>query len=113
MAELGAFFTGMKQAQELNIGKLWIESDSAALVSAVLNHSIPWCFMQNWWTISEYLDTIQWRITHCYREANSAADALANQVAKGRSSTFWDVTPSFVAQIVNGEALSRPHYRFT
>ncbi|XP_043717805.1 uncharacterized protein LOC122665721 [Telopea speciosissima] len=101
MAELGAFFTGVSQAQELAIDKLWIENDSTALVAAVLNRTYPWKYMQDWWRVVAYLDSIQWRITHCFREANSAADALATHAAKRRTSTKWDSAPSFVTCMVS------------
>ncbi|XP_043703245.1 uncharacterized protein LOC122653468 [Telopea speciosissima] len=99
MAELGALLMGVKKAQQMNIENLWVESDSKAVVSAILSRSIPWSFMQAWWSISSYLDIIQWRITHYFHEANSTADALANHAARERTTTFWSTTPTFVAQV--------------
>ncbi|XP_043717736.1 uncharacterized protein LOC122665651 [Telopea speciosissima] len=113
MAEMAASKVGIKEARELCISKLWIESDSTATVTIILSRMIPWCLMQYWWSISPFPDSIQWRITHCYREANVAVDALANHAAKGEISSIWQATPIFISQAVSWDALGWPYYRFT
>ncbi|XP_043725488.1 uncharacterized protein LOC122672044 [Telopea speciosissima] len=113
MAELEAFFAGVKHAREIGVEKLWIECDSEAVVSAILSCKIPWSLMHKWGNTSTFLNSIQWRITHCYREANSAADALATQAAKRKITSCWSVPPLFIKQTMYWEALQWPFYRFT
>ncbi|XP_043705324.1 uncharacterized protein LOC122655171 [Telopea speciosissima] len=113
MAELAAFIAGVKEARDLGIDKLWIESDSAAMVVAILSCKIPWQVLQKWWSISHFLDSIQWRLTHCYREANALADALANYAARQQCDRKWTSTPDFITSKVGYDALGRPYYRFT
>ncbi|XP_043725771.1 uncharacterized protein LOC122672347 [Telopea speciosissima] len=109
---MAAFMVGVNMACELGVDKIWIESDSAALVTTVLSRKVPWYFLQRWWSAMAFLDSIQWRITHCYREANAAADALANNAAKQKSLGFWDNPPPFIAAAVSNDAHGRPYCRF-
>ncbi|XP_043697757.1 uncharacterized protein LOC122648611 [Telopea speciosissima] len=111
-AEMGAFFSGIRRACDLKADKLWIECDSEATVKSILSRKFPWFHMQDWWSVSTLLDTIQWRIAHCFRESNSAADSLANFVAKRKASTVWNAPPSFILHKVSWEALEHPYYRF-
>ncbi|XP_043717944.1 uncharacterized protein LOC122665876 [Telopea speciosissima] len=113
MAELGAFFTGVGHAREMGAENIWIECDSEAVVSTILSSKLPWYLMNKWWKASSFLDTIRWRITHCYREAKSAADALATHAAKRKCTTCWTSPPHFIMHTVYWEALERPFYRFT
>ncbi|XP_043687764.1 uncharacterized protein LOC122638981 [Telopea speciosissima] len=109
---MAAFFIGIKEAQRLKVEKLWVECDSASVVSAILSSKIPWSFLQVWWSATSYFHSSQWRITHCYREGNTLADALAKRAATSKVSCIWDTMPSFILHSVVWEALGRPLYRF-
>ncbi|XP_043721220.1 uncharacterized protein LOC122668752 [Telopea speciosissima] len=107
-----ALFIGIKEAKKLKIDKLWVESDSTSVVTAILTSKLPWNFFQNWWTASEFLDTIQWRLTHCFREGNGPTDKLANHAALTKATSTWNATSRFISHLITWEAMGRPHYRF-
>jgi len=79
-AELRAILRGLKLAKEASISKLWINTDSLAVVNVLTNHS-EW-HTENNSIIQQCKQLLSWEgwethLTHCYREANQVADMLA------------------------------------
>ncbi|XP_043717741.1 uncharacterized protein LOC122665656 [Telopea speciosissima] len=111
-AEFEVFFVGIHHAMSLHVENLWVECDSLAVVSCITEQGIPWIFQQRWWHYKRYLDSITWKVTHCFREVNTVADRLANHVASTSSSNVWESPPSFIMSEITREALKRPRYRF-
>ncbi|XP_043687429.1 uncharacterized protein LOC122638637 [Telopea speciosissima] len=109
---MAAFFLGIKEAQELEMQRVWVECDSATVVNGILASNMPWEFIQRWWSIKVYLNSIQWRISHCYREGNVPADVLANRAAYTKATEKWNDSPSFIAHSIDREATGRSYYRF-
>ncbi|XP_043699851.1 uncharacterized protein LOC122650507 [Telopea speciosissima] len=112
-AKMAAFSIGINEVKDLEVERLWVECDSATVVTGILSSKIPWDFLQRWWTAENYLKSIQWRITHCYREGNATVDALANRVANSKTSENWNGSPNFIAHTTTWEALGRPYYRLS
>ena len=74
-----AIYAGIRQANDLGIRRIIIESDNATIINAI-NHIIktPWEIAQlieEIKSLKEDFESISFQ--HCYREANQAADFLA------------------------------------
>ncbi|XP_042499870.1 uncharacterized protein LOC122078067 [Macadamia integrifolia] len=78
-AEFNALIEGILLAKEKKAPSLWIESDSIAIVLAVQVRSIPWYIYQDWISCLSFLNSINLKITHCFREANIVADFLVSR----------------------------------
>ncbi|XP_077228461.1 uncharacterized protein LOC143861420 [Tasmannia lanceolata] len=78
--EIKAICIGVEVAKRLGITHLWIEADSNFAVNSFAKLSDP-----PWKNLSEiskcwkFLNTIDWKITHIWREANSVADLLSKR----------------------------------
>ncbi|CAN1758205.1 Putative ribonuclease H protein At1g65750 [Linum perenne] len=79
-AELKAIIEGMRMAWDLGVDRLHIQTDSITAVSTFLSTADP--THQHFLLLLEYQELIsrswQVRITHVFREANQAADYMAN-----------------------------------
>lgn len=75
--------------------KLWIESDSAAIVNYIASTSFlsPWCLYNSWQNCLHLLNYIEYRNSHIYREGNQAADLLANYGMNCPSFTWLHIPP--------------------
>ncbi|XP_042485259.1 uncharacterized protein LOC122065524 [Macadamia integrifolia] len=111
-AEIEGLMVGLMRAWELGITCLWVETDSSAVAISIQQKKIPWFALQRWIFLQPYLESITWKITHNFREANSIADYLARDVAKtGISATNIDF-PTHIKDLIRRDAEGRPNYRF-
>ncbi|GLJ49414.1 hypothetical protein SUGI_1046130 [Cryptomeria japonica] len=83
-----AVVRGIKFCVDQGYDKVEVEGDSQIIINAVIKQSSPnWKLQQYMEDIRQNLNRIhQYKITHVYREANRAADMLANdgiKVGKG------------------------------
>ncbi|XP_042515212.1 uncharacterized protein LOC122089535 [Macadamia integrifolia] len=111
-AEFKALSKGILLAKQLNATWLWIESDSSAAILAFQIHSIPWYICEDWISCLSFLESISWKITHCFREANVVVDNLARDAAKSGNSSC---PASFLAHIsseIGFDANSLPKFCF-
>jgi ribonuclease HI len=94
--------------------QLWIESDSALVVSAFNNPSRPvaWHLRNRWNNVLVLLRQMNCVITHIYREGNQAADMLANHGLNLSSMACWNELPLFISENVNRDKLGIPSFRF-
>ncbi|XP_056695811.1 uncharacterized protein [Spinacia oleracea] len=80
MAEACALHKGLKEARNLNIKNIYIEGDNLLVINVVKGTwNIPWklhYIIQDIQDILKFFDT--WDIKHVFREANRAADWVAN-----------------------------------
>ncbi|CAN1800039.1 Putative ribonuclease H protein At1g65750 [Linum perenne] len=78
--ELRAIIEGMKMAWDLGVARLHVQTDSSTAVSALLSTAEP--THQHFLLLLEYQELISrpWQIKlfHVFREANQAADYMAN-----------------------------------
>ena len=77
-AETLAFLIGLQICVHRGFTNLWVQSDSLVLVW-VLQRRIqcPWQIQREVWQIWQLVEDPA-RFSHCYREANTVADALSN-----------------------------------
>ncbi|XP_042481160.1 uncharacterized protein LOC122061743 [Macadamia integrifolia] len=111
-AEMIAVITGLEFARDMGITHLWIECDSVAVVLLIAKGRIPWFCLQRWMSLTSYLNSLTWKITHCMREANPVADFLAKTAAKFEVSSPIQSWPVRIAIELEVDGQSRPRYRF-
>ncbi|XP_059068482.1 uncharacterized protein LOC131858992 [Cryptomeria japonica] len=92
--EFLSLIEGLKMCRELRIHKVEIEGDSALIINAIRNKG-----MSNWklkGILDKALELLNYftdfTINHIYREANLAADALANLGADGITRTTINIS---------------------
>ena len=78
-AELVGAMTAIEITYENNWRKLWLETDSKLLVLTFISISIvPWQLRQRWNQCLLLTQSMNFVVTHIYREGNHCADKLAN-----------------------------------
>ncbi|XP_057790907.1 uncharacterized protein LOC131008020 [Salvia miltiorrhiza] len=79
-AELLGIITAIEFAHHCGWLKIWFEADSAYVVNALLTKSgkVPWRFQALWRRALSFLDHMDFRITHIFREGNVPADIMAS-----------------------------------
>ncbi|XP_042505494.1 uncharacterized protein LOC122082064 [Macadamia integrifolia] len=111
-AEVKGLMVGLMRARELGITCLWVETDSSAVAISIQQKKILWFALQRWIFLQPYLESITWKITHNFREANSIADYLVRDAAKtGISATNIDF-PAHIKDLIRRDSEGRPNYRF-
>ncbi|XP_021848762.2 uncharacterized protein [Spinacia oleracea] len=80
MAEAIALHKGLQEARRLNIAHIQIEGDNLLVINSVKGIWVPpWKIHNTIKDIKHLLDLFDtWEIKHIFREANSAADWIAN-----------------------------------
>ncbi|XP_042499702.1 beta-glucosidase 18-like [Macadamia integrifolia] len=81
-AEFDAVMEGILLAKSMEAWGLWIESDSATVVSVIHNNQIPWFILQKWVFALPFLESIPWKISHYFRKANPIANYLVKKALK-------------------------------
>ncbi|XP_058751102.1 uncharacterized protein LOC131624142 [Vicia villosa] len=77
--ELLAATIAIEKIKDLGFQKVWLESDCLLVVKAFSDTSlVPWKIRSRWLGCLEYTRSIEFMISHAYREANFCADLLAN-----------------------------------
>lgn len=90
LAEMHALFTGLLLCYQLDIRKIYIETDSQLLVNWLMRaFKPPWRLLDLWNKIVSLVAVMEIQISHIYREGNAVADSLAKQGAKGISATYF------------------------
>ncbi|XP_042493548.1 uncharacterized protein LOC122073093 [Macadamia integrifolia] len=67
---------------------------------------------QDWCCLSPYLSRIEWKLTHCYREANPVADYLGKSAARSGSSYEDPPLPALILDELRWDAKFSPRFRF-
>ncbi|XP_058746803.1 uncharacterized protein LOC131619755 [Vicia villosa] len=79
LAELLATIVAIVKAGILGYEKLWMESDCKLFVKAFSDLNIvPWKIRSHWLRCIVYTRTIDFMISHVFREANFCVDFVAN-----------------------------------
>ncbi|XP_042484804.1 uncharacterized protein LOC122065079 [Macadamia integrifolia] len=111
-AEFEAVLEGLIMAKRYGVSEVWVESDSAGVVSAVQKNQVPWFVLQRWRAILPHLNSISWKISHCFREANVVADYLARKASKSGITETSVTFPSHIMMEIENDAMDRHRFRF-
>ncbi|XP_042485314.1 uncharacterized protein LOC122065562 [Macadamia integrifolia] len=106
-----AIITGIEAANQFGVQSLWIECDSVIVVHLLQKKTIPWKFRQRWINCLPYLERVEWKITHCFREANSVADILSKFAAHFETSLLVTSWQALVKMDLDMDALDHSRYR--
>lgn len=77
-AELQAICTGLSLCIQLNLARVWIETDSKVAILLISQQGGHWSYQHILTKIRNLLKMIEYRISHIFREGNAVADRLAN-----------------------------------
>ncbi|XP_042502492.1 uncharacterized protein LOC122079820 [Macadamia integrifolia] len=111
-AEMEGLMEGLIHARDLGFNQLWVEPDSSSVVMWVQQRKIPWFAAQQWAFLKPYLDGINWKISHIFREGNSIVDFLARDAAKTGISRSNVNFLGHVVELLSRDATGRLSYRF-
>ncbi|XP_012850055.1 PREDICTED: uncharacterized protein LOC105969825 [Erythranthe guttata] len=113
-AELAALASGLRFVIQRQFTRVWIELDAEVAVR-LLSHTDQghWSLQSSLTAIRNSLSTLEYRITHIYREGNKVADALANlgcQTELARTFTTAEL-PRPIQQMIRMDQLGYPSFR--
>ncbi|KAE9620110.1 putative ribonuclease H-like domain-containing protein [Lupinus albus] len=76
---------------------IWLECDSSLVVDISKGKgSPPWMLLNKWLKCRDILASMDYKVTHIFREDNVCADRLANYGISSNCFTFWDTIPQFL-----------------
>ncbi|XP_042519276.1 uncharacterized protein LOC122093092 [Macadamia integrifolia] len=111
-AEFETVLEGLIMAKRYGASEVWVESDSAGVVSTVQKNQVPWFVLQRWRVILPYLNSISWKISHYFREANVVADYLARKASKSGITETSVTFPNHIMMEIENDAMDRHRFRF-
>lgn len=69
---------------------LWLETDSSLVVHAFKSkNQVPWQIRNRWSNALVIIRSMNFVVTHIFREGNQVADSLANYGLSSTSFEFW------------------------
>jgi ribonuclease HI len=93
-AELWGIIFAIEAAFDRGWNNLWIESDSMVATWALKSPSlIPWQLRNRWESCLQKLNSMNFMLTHIYREGNHCADKLASLGLSRFDFTWWSCLP--------------------
>jgi len=96
-----------------NGSNLWLESDSSLVVKAFNNLSLVPCQLRNRWkNCLLTLSSMNFLVSHVYREGNQCDDLLGNLGLSSSTLTVWLDMPICIRQIFGKYKLDMPNFRF-
>jgi ribonuclease HI len=78
IAELSGAMRAIEIASHNNWHNLWLETDSSLVVFAKSSKIVPWSLKNRWLNCQRLISSMNFIVTHLFREGNDAADCLAN-----------------------------------
>ncbi|GAU32780.1 hypothetical protein TSUD_152280 [Trifolium subterraneum] len=112
-AELCGAMKAIEIAHDHNWNNLWLESDSTLVVMAFKNASlVPWRLRNRWNNCIQITASMNFMISHIFREGNKCADSLANLGLSLVQSQIWYHIPQAIFESFIVDKLGRANYRF-
>lgn len=113
-AEFMGIILAVECAFQKNWLNLWIESDSKLVTLAIKSPQIvPWQIKNRWLNCLTLLQSMNFLLTHIYREGNHCADKLANLSLSISDYMWWSSTPVNIREDLVKNRLGLPYYRFS
>ena len=112
-AELCGAMRAIEVAYQKQWFNLWLETDSQLVVLAFKNSScVPWTLRNRWENCNNLLISMNFMVTHIYREGNQCADSLANIGLSTQGLFLGEFVPSLLASRYSKDKLGMPSFRF-
>ena len=93
-AELFAIAKGLELCLERNCMRVWVETDSQIALTLISNKTKGyWSLQPLLLRIRKAITHVEVRFSHTFREANAAADFLANQECTNKGSLIATTEP--------------------
>ena len=89
-AELAGAIHAISYAHDFGWTNLWLECDSSYLVTLLRTRSssVPWRWKPSWLRCIDRISTMNFHVSHIFREGNTVADILASRTTSFQASTW-------------------------
>jgi len=112
-AELAGAMRAIDIAHQNNWRDLWLELDSILVVNAFKNNSdVPWKIKNRWNNCIIKTKSMNFIVSHVFRDWNQCADTLANIGLSSTHLTVWLDVPDCIKTFFVQNKLSMPNFRF-
>ncbi|GAU23975.1 hypothetical protein TSUD_327760 [Trifolium subterraneum] len=111
-AEIMGAILAIECASNKNWNQIWLECDSKLVVLAFMSpHIIPWQLKNRWLNCITKINSMNFCISHIYREGNHCADKLASLGLTLNDYTWWDIAPMIIRKDLVSNRLGLPFFR--
>jgi ribonuclease HI len=112
VAELCGAMNAIEIAASKNWNNLWLETDSTLVVLAFKSSSlVPWVLSNRWHNCLLLTQSMNFIVSHIFREGNFCADGLANIGLFLDRLTFWNELPLVIKDNFDADRLGKPFFR--
>jgi ribonuclease HI len=112
-AELNGAMYAVEIAHRKGWKNLWLETDSMLVVSAFKSSkTIPWQLKNRWDNCILLLISMNFFVTHIFREGNTCADKFANLGLSILTINWWSQPPFHIREDIVRNMLGLPYFRF-
>jgi len=112
-AELIGAMRATETAHQNGWNNLWLELDSAMVVHALNSNSQVPCRLRNrWLNCRTLLQSMNFYVSHVFREGNQCADGLANIGLSVNQFTILQIIPASLQAVFVKDKLGWPNFRF-
>jgi len=112
--ELSGAMRAIEIVDAHNWSNLWLELDSSLVVNAFKNKSvIPWSLSNRWNNCFYHHSTMNFFVSHIFREGNQCANGLVNFGLSLSHLTCWNQVPPFIQKFYVENKIGWPMFRFT
>ncbi|KAK2444758.1 hypothetical protein QL285_015762 [Trifolium repens] len=99
-------------AASKNWNNLWLETNSTLVVLAFKSYSlVPWVLSNRWHNCLLLTQSMNFIVSHIFREGNFCADGLANIGLFLDRLTFWNELPLVTKDNFDADRLGKPFFR--
>ena len=97
-----------------NWTSIWLESDSTYVVYLLSNWStkVPWSLRSRWIRCLKIIESINFRVSHIFREGNKVADDLSKFAVNHEAPMWWFEVPDFCKRSYGDDLIGQGGYRF-
>jgi len=113
IAEICGAMRAIEIAHQRNWTNFWLETDSMLVVVAFANDTIvPWNLCNRWCNCKKLTLSMNFVISHIFREGNQCVDSLANVGLSIQGLFSWETAPAEVLCYIGRNKLGLPSFRF-
>ena len=97
-----------------NWTSIWLESDSTYVVYLLTNRfrKVPWSLKSRWIRCLQTIDSINFRVSHIFREGNRVADDLSKFAVNHEAPSWWFDILDFCKRSYGEDLIGHGGYRF-
>ncbi|XP_019455095.1 PREDICTED: uncharacterized protein LOC109356219 [Lupinus angustifolius] len=112
-AKLLAVIMAVLIAHDNGWRSIWLECDSKVVVDIFDgSKSVPWRLSNLMNKCNSTLSSMNFKVTHIFRQGNACADKLATYGVSSKVDTWWNYMPNFLYEDFYRNRNLLPNYRF-